>query len=68
MVVDAEWDNHILDKLILNSCGCYRTKEEAVAKAKEMLDIEKLKSELEKTKAMLKAREYHPYNNSTRFI
>jgi hypothetical protein len=30
--------------------------------------IEILEHELEQAKVILKAREYHPYNNSTRFI
>lgn len=33
------WDGYYTDKIILNTCGCYRTREEAIAKAKEMLGI-----------------------------
>lgn len=39
MVFSSIWNESDWQINILNSCGCYRTKEEAVAKAKEMLGI-----------------------------
>lgn len=33
------WSNDYIDENILNTCGCYRTEEEARKVAKEMLGI-----------------------------
>ena len=39
MFNEYHYSDDIIDKRIENTCGCYRTKEEAIAKVKEMLGI-----------------------------